>query len=238
MLPGPSAAGCRSQGPTSLLLGHRSLGAEGEPTGRVSLPGRPSAGPAAPYPFPDCEQCPPLPGLHPETEASGQNPPPSHGASGGLRTAREQNHPAGHGWQSSSDVAPGRARREPVCRCTHCGHQQQASRTETCGGRSQVPEPDPALSTQPPRPVTGRLPGLPATSCVLQAEVCLTPHLRCQAPLTLTVPLSSTPPCSGFPQGAWPQPLNHPIHHSSNKPHAVWIQKGQCSSRAVRGVLL
>lgn len=60
------------------------------------------------------EDAPHLPGLRPEREALGQNQPPSHAASGKLRPAREQNQPAGQGWQASGDVAPGVGRREPA----------------------------------------------------------------------------------------------------------------------------
>lgn len=79
---------------------------EGEPTGLVSPPGWPWA--------PHGTSFPSLPGLCPETEDPGQNQPPLHGVSGELRPAREQSQPAGHGWQSFHDVAPGMGRREPA----------------------------------------------------------------------------------------------------------------------------
>lgn len=75
-----------------------------------------------------------LPGLCPDTEALGQNQPPSHRASGELRPAWEQNQPAGHGWQSFADVAPGVVRRKPAGAHTELG--QGVPQTETHGGLS------------------------------------------------------------------------------------------------------
>lgn len=91
-----------------------------------------------PFPYPEGEEGPLLPGLCPETEALGQNQPPSHGASGKLRPALEQNQPAGHGWQSSGDPAPGMGRREPAG--THCMATARGplSHTETQGGACQT----------------------------------------------------------------------------------------------------
>lgn len=135
----PQVAGLQITRATSLLPGYGSPSAGGKPTGLVSPQGQPTGDPTAPrsqavnsglpylegeptglvsppgWPWaPHGTSFPSLPGLCPETEDPGQNQPPSHGVSGELRPAREQSQPAGHGWQSFHDVAPGMGRREPA----------------------------------------------------------------------------------------------------------------------------
>ena len=155
---------------------------EGEPTGLFFPPGWPWSPHSTPIPS--------LPGLCPETGDPGQNQPPSHGVSGELRPAREQSQPAGHGWQSFHDVAPGTGRRKPV----------GPTLWPTTGG---------------PPGGTLALARFRLQGCALLCPLDLPDSARCVAPPCLIIHLSCRhhalslclchpPPCSGLPQSPGP----------------------------------
>lgn len=109
---------------------------------QACFPSRPAhSGSHSTLPLAKCWGGPHLPGLCPETEALGQNQPPSHGVSGKLRPDLEQNQPAGHGWQSSRDVAPGMGRRKPAGIHSVATVRGPLFPMETQGGASQIVEP-------------------------------------------------------------------------------------------------
>lgn len=171
---------------------------EGEPTGLVSPPGWPWAPHGTSFL---------LTWTVPRDGGTGQNQPLCMEV-WELRPAREQSQPAGHGWQSFHDVAPGMGRR--ACRFNAMA-TTGASGRDTYVGRSRI---------------TGRaLPcplGLPQTSARCAAPPCLIVHFLL-APRTLTAPLSS-PPCSGLLRA-----LIWALSLSTHKPRA-------CGSRAPNDV--
>lgn len=172
----------------------------GEPAGSVPFQASWQQGAQHP-PLADRELRLPLPGLCPETEALGQNQPPSHGASGELRPAREQNQPVGQGWQSSSDVAPGRGRREPA------GPHTLA----TTGRPSGPPATSPLVAAQ--------------LRCV-SSPVCCQGPLTLPAALSSTPPGSHTEPGLRLKITPYGTPPTNPLYLEAEWTLLFWASLG------------